>query len=61
VLEALSPLGISNVGVKVHGLPDDFIEHGSPSELQRRVKLDATGITEIAKKHIDTVRSNPTS
>lgn len=59
VLEAFSRLGISNVVVKMHGLPDEFIEHGSPVELHRMVKLDAAGIAEIAKKHLDTVRSNP--
>ncbi|MGA3287584.1 MAG: 1-deoxy-D-xylulose-5-phosphate synthase [Bacteroidota bacterium] len=59
VLEALSRLGISNVAVKMHGLPDEFIEHGSSAELHRMVKLDAAGIAEIAKKHLNTVRSNP--
>ncbi|MGD0591765.1 MAG: 1-deoxy-D-xylulose-5-phosphate synthase [Bacteroidota bacterium] len=61
VLEALSHLGISNVAVKIHGLPDEFIEHGSSAELHRMVKLDAAGIAEIAKKHLNTVRSNPMS
>jgi 1-deoxy-D-xylulose-5-phosphate synthase len=58
VLEALSHLSISNVAVKIHGLPDEFIEHGSPKELHRMVKLDAAGIAEIAKKHLNTIRSN---
>jgi 1-deoxy-D-xylulose-5-phosphate synthase len=61
VLEAFSRLGISNVAVKVHGLPDDFIEHGSPTELLRMVKLDASGIADIAKKHLDSIRSNSLS
>jgi 1-deoxy-D-xylulose-5-phosphate synthase len=61
VLETLSHLSISNVAVKIHGLPDEFIEHGSPKELYRMVKLDAAGIAEIAKKHLNTVRSNPMS
>jgi len=61
VLEALSHLSISHVAVKMHGLPDEFIEHGSPKELHRMVKLDAVGIAEIAKKHLNTVRSNPMS
>ena len=50
VLEALSHCGISNVSVKVHGLPDEFIEQGSPAELSRIVKLDADGIAEVAKE-----------
>ena len=61
VLEALSHLGISDVAVKMHGLPDEFIEHGSSAELHRMVKLDAAGIAEIAKKHLNTVRNNPMS
>jgi 1-deoxy-D-xylulose-5-phosphate synthase len=61
VLEAFSHLGISNVAVKIHGLPNEFIEHGSPVELHRMVKLDAAGIAEIAKKHLNTVRNNPIS
>jgi 1-deoxy-D-xylulose-5-phosphate synthase len=61
VLEAFSHLSVSNVAVKMHGLPDEFIEHGSPKELYRMVKLDAAGIAEIAKKHLNTVRNNPMS
>jgi 1-deoxy-D-xylulose-5-phosphate synthase len=58
VLEAISHLGISDVAVKVHGLPDEFIEHGSIAELYRIVKLDPAGIAEITKEHILTVQSN---
>jgi 1-deoxy-D-xylulose-5-phosphate synthase len=56
VLETLSRLGISHVSVKVHGLPDEFIEHGTPEELHRIVKLDAAGIAETAKNHLNTLR-----
>jgi deoxyxylulose-5-phosphate synthase len=45
--------------VKIHGLPDKFIEHGSLDELHRIVKLDAAGIIEIAKEHLKAVRGNP--
>ena len=58
VLEALSHCGISNVSVKVHGLPDKFIEQGSPSELHHIVKLDAEGIVQVAKEYLKTVRGN---
>jgi 1-deoxy-D-xylulose-5-phosphate synthase len=58
ILEALSGLGIPDVRVKVHGLPDEFIEHGSIEELHRLTKLDAAGIFEIAKEHIKSVRGN---
>ena len=58
VLEAFSHCGISNVSVKVHGLPDEFIEQGSPAELHRIVKLDADGIAEVAKEYLKVTREN---
>jgi 1-deoxy-D-xylulose-5-phosphate synthase len=58
VLEALSHCGISDVSVKVHGLPDEFIEHGSPSELHHMVKLDADGIAEVTKEYLKITRGN---
>jgi 1-deoxy-D-xylulose-5-phosphate synthase len=59
VLEAFSRSGISNFSVKVHGLPDEFIEQGSPAELHRIVKLDADGIAEVAKEYLKITRENP--
>jgi 1-deoxy-D-xylulose-5-phosphate synthase len=56
VLEALSNLEISNVFVKLHGLPDKPIEHGSIEELHKLLKLDPAGIVEVAKKHLKNVR-----
>jgi 1-deoxy-D-xylulose-5-phosphate synthase len=52
VLEALSELNIADVHVHMHGLPDEFIEQGSPAELFRLVKLDAEGIAETAEKFL---------
>ncbi len=49
VLEALTELGIDSVTIRLHGLPDKFVEHGSPSELYHLLKLDAEGIAEIAE------------
>ncbi len=59
VLEAFSRLGITDISVKLHGLPDEFIEHGSSAQLHRLVKLDAEGIAEIAKEQLISVRSIP--
>jgi 1-deoxy-D-xylulose-5-phosphate synthase len=56
ILEAFSNLDISNVSVKVHGLPDRPIEHGSIDELHKILKLDPVGIAEVAKKHLKNVR-----
>lgn len=61
VLETLSSLGINNVSVKVHGLPDKFIDHGSIAELHRLVKLDVNGIIEVVKECMSTVRTKSAS
>ncbi len=52
VLEVLAEHGISNVAVKVHGVPDHFIEHGTPAELSRLLKLDTPGIAEVTKEFL---------
>ena len=49
VLEALASVPKSSVHVKVHGIPDEFIEHGSPSELFAMLKLDPAGIASVVK------------
>jgi len=33
-----------DVRLLVHGLPDRFVDHGSPAELLKEVRLDADGI-----------------
>jgi 1-deoxy-D-xylulose-5-phosphate synthase len=50
VLESLARQGLNRVFVKLHGLPDEFVEHGSPDELHQKLKLDASGIAEVAKQ-----------
>ena len=52
VLEALSELGVTGVHVHLHGLPDEFIEQGSPAELYRLLKLDAEGVAEITENFL---------
>jgi 1-deoxy-D-xylulose-5-phosphate synthase len=52
VLEALSEMNITNVQVKLHGLPDSFVEHGSIGQLYHILKLDAEGIAEIAQQMV---------
>jgi 1-deoxy-D-xylulose-5-phosphate synthase len=52
VLEELVRLGIANKSVKVHGLQDAFVEHGTPAELYQLTRLDARGIAAEAACHI---------
>jgi 1-deoxy-D-xylulose-5-phosphate synthase len=56
ILESLAQLGVTNVAVKVHGLPDEFIQHGSPSELYRLTKLDPQGIANITQEFLTSLR-----
>lgn len=48
VLEFMSDNGY-NVKVKRLGLPDSFIEHGTPEELYNMLGLDAEGIAKSLK------------
>lgn len=50
ILETLTELKRGDVKVRVHGVPDEFIEHGSPAELHKIVKLDAAGIAEVVRE-----------
>jgi hypothetical protein len=33
----------------VHGLPDKFVDHGTPDELYSDLKMDVKGVSEIMK------------
>jgi 1-deoxy-D-xylulose-5-phosphate synthase len=50
VLEACSAMGKTHIAIKVHGLIDGYVTHGSPSELLQMTKLDAEGIAETVKE-----------
>lgn len=49
VLEAIAQTEYNNLRVMVHGIPDEFIEHGTPAELHAMLKLDAPGIASVVK------------
>ncbi len=44
VLEYAAMKGVKNVKFLIHGIPDEFIEHGTQDELWRMLKLDPDGI-----------------
>jgi 1-deoxy-D-xylulose-5-phosphate synthase len=50
VLEALNDQGITHVAVARLGVPDLFVEHGSPDVLRAKYGLDADGIVEAATR-----------
>ena len=49
ILEALQLIGAAHCSVKLHGLPDKFIEHGTPAELYKLCGLDAQGIASVTR------------
>jgi 1-deoxy-D-xylulose-5-phosphate synthase len=36
-----------------HGIPDQFIEHGTPAELSRELLLDAQGIASVVRNALE--------
>jgi len=50
VLEYLSTKPINRLKIFVHGIPDEFIEHGQPGELHAMLRLDPPGIAAVARE-----------
>jgi 1-deoxy-D-xylulose-5-phosphate synthase len=50
VLEHLGAQRIQNVRVKVHGIPDRFVDQGTPAELHHELGLDAQGIAAVIQE-----------
>ncbi len=58
VLELLQEAGLSGVPVKNIGLPDGFVEHGTPAILRARYGLDAPGIAQATLAFVNAIRNN---
>lgn len=54
VAECLAAKGIINIRLKIHGIPDHFIDHGTPDELYRDTKLDGIGIAQVVAEFLQT-------
>ncbi len=50
VSEALTVLQVRNVKLKIHGLADGYVPHGTPAELLQMTKLDGNGIAAVVKE-----------
>jgi len=48
LLEFLYEHGLQHIKVHRLGIPDDFIEHGSQTQLRQNIGIDSTGITNSA-------------
>jgi len=52
VVESLTRQGITNVATYLHGLPDTFVDHGTPAELHKALRLDPRGIADVTKSFL---------
>jgi 1-deoxy-D-xylulose-5-phosphate synthase len=50
VAEFLAGHGATGVRIRIHGLPDRFVEHGTPEELYRDLGLDPAGIAGVIRE-----------
>jgi 1-deoxy-D-xylulose-5-phosphate synthase len=62
VLELLEKSGLHNVKLRRIGIPDEFVEHGSPAQLRAKYNLDAKGISRQVRTlfpEISSVETHP--
>ncbi len=52
VLEAFARLGGTLPSVRIHGIPDGYVEHGTPAELYRLQQLDSAGIADVVREFL---------
>ena len=52
ILELANENGLYDIQLQRHGLPDNFIEHGSQARMKDIFKLDSHGIAEIALEFV---------
>ncbi len=52
VSEVLAAKAQKNITLRIHGIPDRFVDHGTPDELYRDSKLDAQGIADVASEFL---------
>jgi len=52
VAEFFANNGLNKVKLRMHGIPDKFIEHGKPNELHEIVGIDPEGIARIVAEHV---------
>lgn len=53
VAETLAEKGCTHVRLRIHGLPDKFIDHGTPDELYRDVRLHPEGIAAVVQEFLN--------
>ena len=58
VLEVIANKKYQHINIKIHGIPDKFIEHGTIPELKAMLKLDAQGIADVVKEFLNKTFNN---
>jgi 1-deoxy-D-xylulose-5-phosphate synthase len=53
VAEYYAARQLPHVAVHMHGVPDHFIDHGSPAELAAETGLDSAGIAHFVRAALD--------
>jgi 1-deoxy-D-xylulose-5-phosphate synthase len=48
VAEYYASTGVQDVALRIHGIPDEFVEHGTQEELYRSLNMDPLGIARTA-------------
>jgi 1-deoxy-D-xylulose-5-phosphate synthase len=59
VAEHYASKGTTTVRLKIQGIPDRFIDHGTPAELYRDLALDPQGIAEVVKEFLSSGPAEP--
>ncbi|HCV42778.1 MAG TPA: 1-deoxy-D-xylulose-5-phosphate synthase [Bacteroidetes bacterium] len=52
VAEYYAAKGTTAVRLKIHGIPDRFVDHGAPAELHRDIALDPPGIVNVVREFL---------
>lgn len=52
IAEHYASKDLAALRLKIHGIPDRFIDHGTPAELQKELSLDPTGIAQVVKEFL---------
>lgn len=58
VAESLASQGLNHVRLKMHGLPDRFVDHGTPDELYKEVHIDPAGIAGVVEQFVRARKSD---
>ena len=53
VAEYYAAKQFAHIRLKIHGIPDRFIDHGTLAELQKELFLDPPGIAAVVKEFVD--------